>query len=92
MKKIQPMIDEYLSNVENSGIPSVKDVVNTAFDIKSFLPETTNADSKNLLKSSLLQTFDASLEQQKQLDIVLKSANELFKNVLDGLDKLLVYA
>ena len=84
MKLIQPMMDEYLKNVEESGnSTSQAKTTNTAYDINSKLPTIEDLNTQNYANDSILKSLDKILEKaQKQNEQLLKEAQKLFDSIL----------
>ena len=84
MKLIQPMMDEYLSNVENSETTtSQAKTTNTAYNINSALPTLKDINTQNYANDSMLKSLDKILEKaQKQNEKLLEEAQKLFDNIL----------
>ena len=84
MKLIQPMMDEYLKNVEASGSStSQANTTNTAYDINSKLPTIEDLNTQNYANDSILKSLDKILEKaQKQNEQLLQEAQKLFDSIL----------
>lgn len=84
MKEIQPMMDEYLKNVQESSItPSHAKTTNTAYDINAKLPKTDDLNTQNYMNDSILKSFDKLLEKaDKQNNKLLQEAQKLFDSIL----------
>lgn len=84
MKLIQPMMDEYLKNVEESGSStSQAKTTNTAYDINSKLPTIEDLNTQNYANDSILKSLDKILEKaQKQNEKLLQEAQKLFDSIL----------
>jgi len=84
MKLIQPMMDEYLKNVEESGnSTSQAKTTNTAYDINSKLPTIEDLNTQNYANDSILKSLDKILEKaQKQNEKLLQEAQKLFDSIL----------
>jgi len=84
MKLIQPMMDEYLKNVEESGSStSQAKTTNTAYDIHSKLPTIEDLNTQNYANDSILKSLDKILEKaQKQNEKLLQEAQKLFDSIL----------
>ncbi len=82
MKLVQPMLDEYLSNIEQNA-PSSAEITNTAFDINTYLPATKDSNTQSYLNDNLLKTMDESLSTLKQQnEKILQNAQKLFDALL----------
>ncbi|WP_041957431.1 hypothetical protein [Sulfurospirillum arsenophilum] len=84
MKLIQPMMDEYLKNVEESGNSTTQaKTTNTAYDINSKLPTIEELNTQNYANDSILKSLDKILEKaQKQNEKLLQEAQKLFDSIL----------
>lgn len=84
MKLIQPMMDEYLKNVEESGNSTTQaKTTNTAYDINSKLPTIEDLNTQNYANDSILKSLDKILEKaQKQNEKLLQEAQKLFDSIL----------
>ena len=84
MKQIQPIMDEYLKNVEKSGTStSQAKTTNTAYDINSLLPTFKDMNTQNYANDSILKSLDKILEKaQKQNEKLLEEAQKLFDSIL----------
>ena len=85
MKVIQPMMDEYLKNVQESGSSSTTKAktTNTAYDINSKLPTITDLNTQSYANDSLLKSLDKSLQKaQNQNEKILQEAQKLFDSIL----------
>ncbi len=92
MKKLQPKIDEFLKNVKEDKIPTPKEILNKAFDLKTELPKPKDENHKNAMKSSLLELFDKSLQAYFPDKIVLENAKKLFEALSKQLQSFNLYA
>ncbi len=78
MKAIQPMMDKYLQSVKESATNQAQ-ITNSAFDISSKLPTTTNPNTQNYINDSVLKTLDKVLSKaQHQNEKTLNEAQKLF--------------
>ncbi|WP_263832765.1 hypothetical protein [Sulfurospirillum oryzae] len=84
MKVIQPMMDEYLKNVQESDSPTTQaKTTNTAYDINSKLPTIKDLNTQNYTNNSILKSLDKILEKaQKQNEKMLQEAQKLFDSIL----------
>lgn len=84
MKVIQPMMDEYLKNVDDSGSSATQaKTTNTAYDINSKLPTIEDLNTQNYANDSILKSLDKILEKaQKQNEKMLQEAQKLFDSIL----------
>ena len=91
MKVVQPMLDEYLNNVQDSET-SIADITNTAFDINTYLPKTEDSNTKSYLNDSILKAMDESLSTlQHQNEKILQNAQKLFNALLKQSDSFELY-
>ena len=84
MKTVQPMIDEYLKNVQESeSNTNLASLTNTAYSINSALPTATNTNTQNFINDSLLKSMDKIMTQmENQNEKTLQEAQKLFQSVL----------
>jgi hypothetical protein len=84
MKQIQPMMDEYFKNVQESGSATPQaTTTNTAYDINALLPKAQDLNTQNYENNSLLKSLDKILEKaQKQHEKMLQEAQKLFESIL----------
>ncbi|MBP1679926.1 MAG: hypothetical protein H6Q35_265 [Proteobacteria bacterium] len=84
MKLIQPMMDEYLKNVEESGSSATQaKTTNTAYDINAKLPTIEDLNTQNYANNSILKSLDKILEKaENQNEKMLKEAQKLFDSIL----------
>lgn len=92
LETLQPRIEEYLKNVEQSGIPSPRDILNRAFDFRQELPTPKNENHKNAISQALLETFDKSLGTIGAQEKALETAKNLFEKMLEQLESFSLYA
>ncbi len=92
LKKLQPKIDEFMKNVKESGIPTPKDILNKAFDLKQDLPKVKNENHKNAIQNSVLDLFDKTLKKYFPNDEVLQSAKKLFDSLQKQMQSFHIYA
>lgn len=92
LKALQPQIDAYLTNVQDSEIPSSREVLNNAFSMRQSLPTPRDENHKNAIASNLLELFDKSLSMLKPNQMTLESAKTLFEKILEQLDSFSLYA
>lgn len=91
MKQIQPMLDEYLQSVAKSE-KNDKNIINTAFDINTFLPKSTDANTNAYLNDKTLKTIDKVLEKaEHQNEKILKEAQKLFEALLKQRERFELY-
>lgn len=91
MKLIQPMLDTYFKNVAETA-PKNADIINTAFDINSYLPKPKEENTKNYLNDALLKTMDKTLEKvQQQNEKILEQAQKLFEALLKRNERFELY-
>ncbi len=92
LKKLQPKIDEFLKNVNQSGIPSPREFLNKAADLKFDLPKPKNEEHKNFMQDSILNLFDNSVKKYFPNQDVLLSAKKLFETLQKQLETFDLYA
>jgi len=92
LEALQPRIQEYLKNVEQSGIPTPRDILNSAFDFRQELPTPKDANHKNAIAQGLLETFDKTLGSMGAQQKALETAQTLFEKMLDQLESFSLYA
>lgn len=86
MKMIQPMLNQYFNNIKDSSAQNA-DTINTAFDINSLLPQTSNHNTRNFINDGLLKAIDQTLDTpQNQTNEILKHAKKLFDALLKQAD------
>jgi len=91
MKLIQPMLDEYFKNV-NETAPKNADIINQAFNINAYLPKPQDINTKNYLNDSTLKTLDKILEKtEHQNEKILKEAQKLFDALLKQNERFELY-
>lgn len=91
MKLIQPMMEDYLKNVAESE-PKNSDIINSAFDINSYLPKPKDNNTKNYLNDETLKTIDKVLEKvENQNEKILKEAQKLFDALLKQSERFELY-
>ena len=91
MKLIQPMMEDYLKNVAE-GEPKNSDIINSAFDINSYLPKPKDNNTKNYLNDETLKTIDKVLEKvENQNEKILKEAQKLFDALLQQNERFELY-
>lgn len=91
LEKVEGDISKFMKNVNESGIPSPKSILNVAQDIKQELPEVNNEDKKLALHDELLKLFDIKLQEHFPNEDVLKSAKSLFDKINEQLESFLLY-
>lgn len=93
MKEIKPMLDTYLSNVEESkklfGGQSLHQIAN---DIGIHLPKPKDINMANFTKDKLLDTADKSLSEKPVSKLAMESMQALFDRLLKGLEENNFYA
>lgn len=68
MKQIQPMMDEYFKNVQESGSSTPQSTTtNTAYDINALLPKAQDLNTQNYENNSLLKSLDKILEKAQKM-------------------------
>lgn len=84
MKEIQPMMDEYLKNIEKSGTSATQaKTTNTAYEINAKLPKTDDLNTQNYMNDSILKSLDKMLAKaEKQNEKLLQEAQKLFDSIL----------
>lgn len=84
MKQIQPMMDEYLKNVQESdGSTTQAKTTNTAYDINALLPKAQDLNTQNYTNDALLKSLDKILEKaQNQQEKMVQEAQKLFDSIL----------
>ncbi len=92
MQKLQPKIDKFMENVKSSGIPSPKEILNKAFEIKQELPKVKDENHKKALQESILNLFDKRMQKHFPNEQVLKGVKELFEALNKQLNSFLLYA
>jgi spore cortex formation protein SpoVR/YcgB (stage V sporulation) len=92
LEALQPRIKEYLASVEESGIPSPRDILNTAFEFRQELPTPKNENHKNAIAQGLLETFDKTLGSIGAQQKALETAQTLFEKMLEQLESFSLYA
>lgn len=91
LETLRPKIDEFMENVESSGIPSPREILNTSMDLKQQLPEAKNDDHKLAMQDSLLKLFDQSIEKYFPNDDILRSAKALFDKLNEQMESFSLY-
>jgi hypothetical protein len=92
LETLQPRIEEYLKNVEESGIPSPRDILNSAFDFRQELPTPKDENHKNFIAQNLLETFDKTLVSMGAQEKAIQTAQNLFERMLEQLESFSLYA
>lgn len=92
LKKLQPKIDKYLENVNSSGIPTPRDILNTALDMRQDLPQIKDENHKNAISDSIMKLLDEKTPQYFPNSDILESAKSLFDKLLEQLDNFSLYA
>ena len=84
MKQIQPMMDEYLKNVQESdGSTTQAKTTNTAYDINALLPKAQDLNTQNYTNDALLKSLDKILEKARnQQEKMVQEAQKLFDSIL----------
>lgn len=84
MKAVQPMMDEYLKNVQESASnTNLASLTNTAYAINTALPTATNANTQNYINDSLLKSMDEIMSKvQNQNEKMLQEAQKLFQSII----------
>ena len=84
MKTIQPMMDEYLKNVqESTQTTTLSSLTNTAYAINTLLPKTNDANTQNYINDSLLKSMDDIMAKvHNQNEEMLQEADKLFQSIL----------
>ena len=91
MKLIQPVMEDYLKNVAKNE-PKNSDIINSAFDINSYLPKPKDNNTKNYLNDETLKTIDKVLEKvENQNEKILKEAQKLFDALLKQSERFELY-
>ena len=85
MKLIQPQMDEYFKNVQNSAKSvNLASLTNTAYDINQTLPSAKNQNTQNYMNNSLLKMIDQWMQKtEHQNEKTLQSAKGLMDGILN---------
>jgi len=85
MKIAQPMIDEYLKNVQESeNNTNLASLTNTAYAINATLPTSSDANTQNYINDALLKSMDDVMSKvQNQNEKMLQEAQKLFQSILN---------
>lgn len=92
LEELQPKIDEFMQNVNESGIPSPKSILNTSRDFADMMPKADDLNVLEYQKESLLDKFDLTLEKFAPNEDVLKGAKSLFDRIMEQLESYSYYA
>lgn len=84
MKLIQPQLDEYLKNVQESAQnTNLASLTNTAYDVNQKLPVAKNKNTQNFMNDSLLKMIDKIMQKaENQNEKTLQEAQKLFDSIL----------
>jgi hypothetical protein len=84
MKLIQPQLDEYLKNVQESAKnTNLASLTNTAYDVNQKLPAAKNQNTQNFMNDSLLKMIDKLMQKaEHQNEKTLQEAQKLFDSIL----------
>lgn len=91
LEALQPKIDEFLENVENSGIPSPREILNSSKDLRDELPEIKDNEQKMAIQNQVLKLFDDSVQKYFPNEDILKSAKALFDKLNEQLESFSLY-
>lgn len=91
LEKVSPNIEKFMENVNESGIPSPRSILDMAQDIRLDLPEVENEDTKSALQTGLLELFDTKLQNYFPNEDVLEGAKNLYDRINEQLESFLVY-
>jgi len=85
MKIAQPMMDEYLKNVQESeSNTNLASLTNTAYAINATLPTSSDANTQNYINDALLKSMDDVMSKvQNQNEKMLQEAQKLFQSILN---------
>lgn len=92
LKKLRPKIDKYLENVSSSGIPTPKEILNTALDMRQDFPQIKDENHKNAIGDSILKLLDEKTPNYFPNSEVLQSAKSLFDKLLEQFENFSLYA
>lgn len=92
LEALQPRIDAYIQNIQDSGIPSPREILNEAFSMRQMLPTFENENAKGLLQEGLLNAFDKGLAKFSPQEKVLETTQKLFEKLLEQLESFSLYA
>ena len=84
METIQPMMDEYLKNVQESASnTNLASLTNTAYEVNAELPQTSDENTQNYINDSILTSLDKILAKvENQNEKMLKETQKLFESIL----------
>ncbi|KFL35331.1 MULTISPECIES: hypothetical protein [unclassified Sulfurospirillum] len=84
MEAVQPMMDKYLKSVqESANNTNLASLTNTAYEINAALPQTSDANTQNLINDSLLKSLDNLLAKvENQNTTMLQETQKLFESIL----------
>ncbi len=91
LEKVDPNIKTFMENVDESGIPSPRSILNFAQDIGSQLPRFDDENKKSALQSGLLELFDINLHKYFPNEDVLLSSKNLFDKINEQIENFLLY-
>ncbi len=91
IEALKPKIDAFIDNVQNSSIPTPKEILNKAFEFKQELPVPKDNNHKNAISQNLLEAFDQSLQKSKIDQEAFESVQSLFEKVLEQLESFSLY-
>ncbi|MBE0495968.1 MAG: ATP/GTP-binding protein [Campylobacterales bacterium] len=92
LEALQPRIDAYIQNVQDSGIPSPRAILNEAFSMRQELPTPKDENTKGMLQDGLLKAFDQGLAKFSPQEKVLETTQKLFEKLLEQLESFSLYA
>lgn len=84
MKVIQPMMDEYFKNVqESANTTTLASLTNTSYSMNALLPKTNDANTQNYINDALLKSIDAQMAKpNNRTEKMLQEAHKLFQSLL----------
>ncbi len=91
LEAVDPNIKTFMENVNESGIPSPRSILNYAQDIGSQLPKFDDGNKKSALQDGLLELFDVNLQKYFPNEDVLVSSKNLFDKINEQMENFLLY-
>lgn len=91
LEALQPKIDEFMQNVQDSGIPSPSEILNTSKDLRDELPEVKDENQKSAIQDQVLKLFDDNVQKYFPNEDILKSAKSLFDRLNEQLESFSLY-
>lgn len=91
LEELQPSIDTFMSNINDSGIPSPKSILNLSREMSSQLPKADTTEKQDAIHDGLLNLFDNTLKDYFPNEDVLKGAKSLFDRINEQMKSFSLY-